>query len=114
MAARRRGTVQDGRGRPVGAPSGKFRDRGYSEVCIRRAAEMKRAATIAWSTAVFCTVLHPQVAAQSPSVEAAWKLIAAGNRTQAIVLLRDILKDDSKNVDARLLLGSILMEQGDR
>jgi len=59
-------------------------------------------------------LLSAQVTAQRPTVETAWNLIARGNRDQAVSLLRDIVKTDSGNVDARLLLGSVLMEQGER
>ena len=47
-------------------------------------------------------------------MDTAWKLIAGGQRPQAMVLLRDLVKKDPRNVDARLLLGSLLMEDGDR
>ena len=50
--------------------------------------------------------------AQRPSIDAAWALIAQGKRDEAVVLLRDMIKADPHNADARLLLGSVLMEQG--
>ena len=59
-------------------------------------------------------LLTAQVAAERAAVDAAWKLIAGGQRPQAMVLLRDLVKKDPRNVDARLLLGSLLMEDGDR
>ena len=53
-------------------------------------------------------------AAQSSPLERAWDLAAKGQREQAIVLLRELVQKDSRNSDARLLLGSLLMEKGDR
>ncbi len=51
------------------------------------------------------------LADQSP-VEMAWSLIAKGERSQAIALLRHTISADPRNPDARLLLGSVLMEEG--
>ena len=52
--------------------------------------------------------------AQKPTVEDAWQLIAQGKRDQAVTLLRGVIQADARNADARLLLGSILMENGQR
>jgi tetratricopeptide (TPR) repeat protein len=52
--------------------------------------------------------------AQTPAVEKAWQLIAQGKQELAVTLLRDLIKADPRNADARLLLGSILMEGGQR
>ena len=52
--------------------------------------------------------------AQKPAVETAWQLIAQGKQEQAVTLLRDLIHADPRNADARLLLGSILMEDGQR
>ena len=52
--------------------------------------------------------------AQKPAVETAWRLLAQGKREQAVTLLRDLIRDDPRNADARLLLGSVLMEAGQR
>lgn len=49
---------------------------------------------------------------QSVSVEKAWDLIAKGDRAGAVRTLETILKTDSRNGEARLLLGSILAEEG--
>lgn len=54
------------------------------------------------------------LAAQRPPVETAWDLIAKGRRSEAVGLLRQMIKTDPRYVEARLLLGSILMEDGDR
>ena len=35
-------------------------------------------------------------------------------RAQAVILLREIVAKDARNADARLLLGSLLMEAGER
>ena len=52
--------------------------------------------------------------AQKPAVETAWQLLAQGKRDQAVTLLRDLIHADPRNADARLLLGSVLMESGER
>ena len=52
--------------------------------------------------------------AQKPAVETAWQLLAQGKRDQAVALLRDLIRQDPRNADARLLLGSVLMEAGQR
>jgi tetratricopeptide (TPR) repeat protein len=52
--------------------------------------------------------------AQKPAVETAWQWIAQGKRDQAVTLLRDSIRADPRNADARLLLGSVLMEGGQR
>ena len=50
---------------------------------------------------------------QRSPVEEAWALLAKGQRPEAIRLLYDIIKAHPANADARLLLGSILQEEGD-
>ena len=52
--------------------------------------------------------------AQPAPVEQAWDQLAKGQRTQAISTLRKILGGHPNDADARLLLGSILAEDGDR
>jgi tetratricopeptide (TPR) repeat protein len=52
--------------------------------------------------------------AQRAPVEAAWDLLAKGERKQAISALHEILKTNPGDADARLLLGSILAEDGER
>jgi protein O-GlcNAc transferase len=52
--------------------------------------------------------------AQRSPVENAWDLLAKGQRPQAIRLLYDIIKTNPRDADARLLLGSVLQEEGDR
>ncbi len=52
--------------------------------------------------------------AQRPPVEEAWNLLAKGERPEAVRLLYGIIKTDPGNADARLLLGSVLMEEGRR
>ena len=56
---------------------------------------------------------HARVA-QKPAVENAWQLIAQGKQDQALALLRNLIHSEPRNADARLLLGSILMEEGQR
>src|SRR4051794_8683821 len=53
-------------------------------------------------------------AQQKSRVEAAWGLIAKGQRSEAVTLLRDVIRTEPRNPDARLLLGSLAMEDGDR
>ena len=52
--------------------------------------------------------------AQKPPVEQAWDLLAKGQRPQAIRLLEKTIQDNPRLADARLLLGSVLMEEGRR
>jgi tetratricopeptide (TPR) repeat protein len=52
--------------------------------------------------------------AQTGNVETAWALVAQGKRTEAAALLRNLTKAEPRNADARLLLGSLLMEEGRR
>jgi Flp pilus assembly protein TadD len=52
-------------------------------------------------------------AQQRPPVEEAWALLAKGQRQQAIALLHKIIRDNPRDADARLLLGSVLQEEGD-
>ncbi len=54
------------------------------------------------------------VAAQRTAVEPAWDLVVKGRRPEAVALLRTLVKSDPRNPDARLLLGSLLMEAGER
>jgi tetratricopeptide (TPR) repeat protein len=56
-----------------------------------------------------CAIL---MVAQSASVETAWDLVAKGRRTEAVAVLRQILKDTPQNGEAHLLLGSISSESG--
>lgn len=58
---------------------------------------------------VFCTGL---LWAQNARIEGAWKLAAKGQNDQAIRILRGIIQDEPRNVDARLLMGSLLVETG--
>jgi tetratricopeptide (TPR) repeat protein len=52
--------------------------------------------------------------AQRVPVEMAWEQLAKGERKQAIGTLREILQAHPDNADARLLLGSIFAEDGER
>jgi len=72
-------------------------------------------------TSLLCRgcVLLVCLASASPAqplsrVESAWKLVAAGQRSQAVALLREVVRDTPQDADARLLLGSVLMEDGNR
>ncbi len=59
-------------------------------------------------------VLASLAVAQKPPVEAAWQLLSQGKRDQAVTLLHDLIQANPGNADARLLLGSVLMEAGQR
>lgn len=52
--------------------------------------------------------------AQGGAVEHAWALVANGHRSAAVQLLTQIIQKSPNDADARLLLGSILMEEGKR
>jgi tetratricopeptide (TPR) repeat protein len=67
-----------------------------------------------WSVAACAPlVFAASLAAQHTPVEEAWALLAKDQRPQAIRLLYDIVRTDPNNADARLLLGSVLQEEGD-
>ena len=53
-------------------------------------------------------------AAQDNAVEQAWGLLRQGLRPQAVALLRRIIAERPRDAEARLLLGSILQEDGNR
>ncbi len=53
-------------------------------------------------------------AAQKSQLDEAWKLAANGQTAQAIQVAQRAVAANPRNVDARLLLGSLLMEKGDR
>lgn len=50
--------------------------------------------------------------AQETPVEKAWQLAGAGHRDAAVALLNRLVATEPNNVDARLLLGSLLTEAG--
>ena len=49
--------------------------------------------------------------AQRAPVEEAWDLLAKGERKQAIRVLHEIIQTNPRDADARLVLGSVLMEE---
>lgn len=57
-------------------------------------------------------VLSGFLLAQQSSLDAAWDLVAKGDRQGAIRILEQILKTKPSDGDARLLLGSIFSEEG--
>ena len=67
-----------------------------------------------WFRALLAIACASLAMAQKPAVETAWQLLAQGKRDQAVTLLRDLIHADPRNADARLLLGSVLMENGER
>ena len=70
--------------------------------------------TVIWLPTLLLVASGTIALAQKPSVESAWQLLAQGKRDQAVALLRDFIRTDPRDPDARLLLGSILMEAGQR
>ena len=70
-----------------------------------------RGTALAAGVALVCAA---SLLAQQKPVEEAWALLAKNQRPQAIRLLYDIVKANPRDADARLLLGSILQEDGDR
>jgi Flp pilus assembly protein TadD len=67
-----------------------------------------------WLCQLLLIVCVSLATAQKASVETAWRLIEQGKRDQAVAFLRDLIRAEPRNPDARLLLGSILMEAGQR
>jgi tetratricopeptide (TPR) repeat protein len=51
---------------------------------------------------------------QGSALERAWNLAASGRRDDAIQVAREVIQNKPEDVDARLLLGSLLVEKGDR
>ena len=51
---------------------------------------------------------------QQTQLEEAWRLAAGGKRGEAISVLQKLVASEPRNTDARLLLGSLLMEDGDK
>ena len=52
--------------------------------------------------------------AQTPQLEQAWKLAANGQQAEAILLLKDFIRQSPSDAAARLLLGSLLAEAKQR
>ncbi|MGH9665174.1 MAG: tetratricopeptide repeat protein [Bryobacteraceae bacterium] len=52
--------------------------------------------------------------AQRAPVERAWDLLGQGKRQEVVRVLQAIIQTNPRDADARLLLGSILSEDGDR
>jgi tetratricopeptide (TPR) repeat protein len=73
---------------------------------------------LAFSIAAVCVPLLAQSVAQSVApglqLEHAWSLAATGHRAEAIQLVRQIVSGSPNQADAHLLLGSLLMEEGDK
>ena len=63
---------------------------------------------------VLALVCAANLSGQQSKLEQAWTLAAHGQSTQAIQLLKTLIASEPRNTDARLLLGSLLMEAGDK
>jgi tetratricopeptide (TPR) repeat protein len=61
--------------------------------------------------ALLCAAM---LSGQQTKLEQAWKLAGNGQRGEAIHLLQSLIVTEPGNTDARLLLGSLLMEEGDK
>jgi tetratricopeptide (TPR) repeat protein len=66
---------------------------------------MRLLAALAWAGVLL---------AQRKPVDDAWDLLIKGQRPDAVRLLREIIGKNPGDADARLLLGSVLQEDGDR
>jgi len=88
---------------------------GFSRQFRARQTEVRRC-TLKRAPQAICLLLvcAATLSAQRKPVDAAWALLAKGQRPQAIRLLSDIIKTNPRDADARLLLGSVLQEEGDR
>jgi len=73
---------------------------------------LRRRSTIIYLLITLLAACAAELPAQQQPVERAWNLAANGKRAEAIQLLHQITGNDPNNADARLLLGSLLMEQG--
>ena len=51
-------------------------------------------------------------AAQRTSIDQAWDLLAKGQRAEAVRLLNKMIGSNPRDAEARLMLGSVLMEEG--
>lgn len=61
-------------------------------------------------TLLYAALLSDQLS----KLEQVWRLAASGQRTQAIHLLQELIVAEPRNTEAHLLLGSLLMEEGDQ
>ena len=61
--------------------------------------------------ALLCAAM---LSGQQSKLEQAWRLAANGQRGEAIQVLQSLIVTEPGNTDARLLLGSLLMEEGDK
>ena len=69
--------------------------------------------TSEFGVVLFFAFVLPVFAQRAP-IENAWDLLRQGQRPQAIALLQQIIQQHPDNADARLLLGSVLVEDGRR
>src|SRR5260370_34113977 len=89
----------------------------YRTVSMARTADMKRSpikSYIATVGLLAAFLSSEQSCAGQASVSKAAALLSNGSTAEAIALLRQILADDSNNVDAHLLLGTTLALAGSR
>jgi tetratricopeptide (TPR) repeat protein len=70
---------------------------------------MWKLARTAWLPILLASGVLP---AQRPPVEQAWDLLVKGDRSGAVQVLRRIIKANPQDAGARLMLGSILSEDG--
>jgi Flp pilus assembly protein TadD len=63
---------------------------------------------------VLALVCAAMLSGQQSKLEQAWGLAANGQRGEAIHVLQSLIVTQPRNTDARLLLGSLLMEEGDK
>jgi tetratricopeptide (TPR) repeat protein len=63
---------------------------------------------------VLALLYAAMLSGQPSQLEQAWRLAANGQRGEAIHVLQALIVTEPRNTDARLLLGSLLMEEGDK
>jgi tetratricopeptide (TPR) repeat protein len=63
---------------------------------------------------VLLVFLPLTLSAQTATVEQAWKLAGSGQQQEAVRLLKDLIQRNPSDADARLLLGSLLVEAKQR
>jgi len=63
---------------------------------------------------VLALICAATLTGQQAKLEQAWRLAANGQGGEAIQILRTLIASEPRNTDARLLLGSLLMEAGDK
>ncbi len=75
---------------------------------------MRQGKTAAWRLAAGLLLVAAVAWGGPDEMQHAWDLVRQGRRAEAIALLRGLTGSEPKNVEAHLLLGSLLQEAGQR